>query len=420
MSEIVIRVRNLAKLYHIGERQPYKTLRGAITNAFNFPIRKFKNRLKSKGEIPDYIWALKDVSFAIKRGEIVGIIGRNGAGKTTLLKILSRITTPTEGYVEVSGRISSLLEVGTGFHPELTGRDNIYLNGAILGMRKKEINRKFAEIVAFAEVEKFIDTPVKYYSTGMYMRLAFAVAAHLEPDILLIDEVLAVGDTVFQKKCLGKMGNIASEGRTVLFVSHNIGAIERLCNRAVLFDQGEIVIDDSVSKVIEQYYAVSLIKSAEWQRPASMSSPEKFCFISVRAKNKDGKISSMFGGDQPIVIEIEYIIKQYLPDCQILVGFDNYLDINVFLTGDTDCDGELGAPRQPGKYRSKFVVPGHLLTPGHYTVAVSADILGHMVYDHVRPATTLEVLAKGAAEPTGNRKPGIISPLIKWDTTKEE
>src|SRR6266478_5872999 len=248
MSDIAIKVEGLSKRYRIGaNQQSYRTLKEKLTQTAATPFRALQslagrnghsssNGYESKAEI----WALKDVSFEIKRGEVVGIIGRNGAGKSTLLKILSRITEPTEGYAEIRGRVGSLLEVGTGFHPELTGRDNISLNGAILGMRKAEIARKFDEIVAFAELEKFIDTPVKRYSTGMHMRLAFSVAAHLEPEILLVDEVLAVGDASFQKKCLGKLGQVSREGRTIVFVSHNMAAVKALCRKAILMKDGAV------------------------------------------------------------------------------------------------------------------------------------------------------------------------------------
>lgn len=260
MSDIAIRVENLSKLYRIGERKKHTAFRDVLSDALYIPFRLIRsafnknssnnNNQKSKD---NYIWALKNVSFEVKQGEVVGIIGRNGAGKSTLLKILSRITRPTEGRAEVYGRVGSLLEVGTGFHPELTGRENIYLNGAILGMKKKEIDKKFDEIVAFAEVEKFIDTPVKFYSSGMYVRLAFAVAAHLEPEILLVDEVLAVGDAAFQKKCLGKMGDVAKEGRTVLFVSHNMQAISTLTQRTILLDSGHILCDSDTYTALRRY-----------------------------------------------------------------------------------------------------------------------------------------------------------------------
>lgn len=250
MNDIAIRVENLGKMYHIGRaQQRHDTLRDLIVDTAVHIADWGKRRPKSD----DTIWALKDVSFEVRRGEVVGIIGRNGAGKSTLLKILSRITEPTTGRAEIHGRVGSLLEVGTGFHPELTGRENIYLNGAILGMRRAEIDKKFDEIVAFSEIEKFLDTPVKRYSSGMYVRLAFAVAAHLEPEILLVDEVLAVGDVDFQRKCLGKMGDVAKEGRTVLFVSHNMAAVRALCERTVLLTSGEVELSAPSSQTIEQY-----------------------------------------------------------------------------------------------------------------------------------------------------------------------
>ena len=266
MSDIVIHTENLSKLYRIGEYQGgYRTLRETIVNAFSAPFRYLRRHPQSSNLNPglDLIWALKDISFEVKRGEVVGIIGPNGAGKSTLLRILSRITEPTEGWAEIQGRVGSLLEVGTGFHHELTGRENIYLNGAILGMKKGEIDRKFDEIVAFAEIERFIDTPVKRYSSGMRVRLAFAVAAHLEPEILLVDEVLAVGDAAFQKKCLGKMGEVAGEGRTVLFISHNMAAIENLCERAVLLNAGKIIRQGDARQIINYYLATLLPSTIE-------------------------------------------------------------------------------------------------------------------------------------------------------------
>jgi lipopolysaccharide transport system ATP-binding protein len=256
MNEIAIRVENLGKLYRIGRRESYQTMRDSLTEACTAPFRRLRSLFKSspaEANSNNHIWALKDVSFEIKQGEVVGIIGRNGAGKSTLLKIFSRITEPTEGYAEIKGRVASLLEVGTGFHAELTGRENIYLNGAILGMRKAEIDRKFDEMVTFAEVEKFIDTPVKFYSSGMYVRLAFAVAAHLEPEILLVDEVLAVGDVEFQRKCLGKMHDVAGAGRTVLFVSHNMQAIDRLCKRGIVLREGKVDFEGPAPQAIQKY-----------------------------------------------------------------------------------------------------------------------------------------------------------------------
>ncbi|NOZ70655.1 MAG: ABC transporter ATP-binding protein, partial [Chloroflexi bacterium] len=261
MSDIAIQVENLGKRYRIGvQEERYDTLGAQMLAWLQSPLNNYRrlrslSRFGENGQAEDVIWALKDVSFTVKEGEVLGVIGRNGAGKSTLLKVLSRITPPTTGYVRLSGNVASLLEVGTGFHPELTGRENIYLNGSILGMTKSEIDRKFDEIVAFSGVEKFIDTPVKRYSSGMRVRLAFSVAAHLEPEILLVDEVLAVGDAEFQRKCLGKMQDVAGAGRTVLFVSHNMPAITRLCQRALLFENGRLVMEGPSDVVVASYLA---------------------------------------------------------------------------------------------------------------------------------------------------------------------
>jgi len=257
MSEIVIRVENLSKRYRIGERQPYRALRDVLGDALKAPARLISGN-GHPSPAQGFLWALEDVNLEVRAGEVVGLIGRNGSGKTTLLKILSRITRPTKGRAEVHGRVGSLLEVGTGFHAELTGRENTFLNGAILGMSKRDITRKFDEIVAFAEIERFIDTPVKHYSSGMYVRLAFSVAAHLEPEILLVDEVLAVGDLAFQKKCLGKMNEVAQRGRTVVFVSHQMNQIRRLCERVVLLDAGRVQMSGPTAEVIAQYEAATL------------------------------------------------------------------------------------------------------------------------------------------------------------------
>lgn len=252
MDEIALRVENLSKLYRIGPRERYKTLRDTLTDTISAPFRRIFSTFQRPHEL-NIIWALKDISFEVKRAKVVGIIGGNGAGKSTLLKILSRITRPTQGRAEICGRVGSLLEVGTGFHPELTGRENVYLNGVILGMKKAEIERKFDEIVTFAEVERFLDTPVKHYSTGMYMRLAFSVAAHLDPDILLVDEVLAVGDAVFQTKCLAQMGEIHRQGKTILFVSHNMNMVSSICQRGIVLDEGRVAFDGRIQDAINFY-----------------------------------------------------------------------------------------------------------------------------------------------------------------------
>src|SRR5882724_10321411 len=268
MSDVAIKIEGLGKRYRIGaQQQAYRTLREKLNETALAPFRAAKHSLTGNGNgtsqsanrnsKSEAFWALKNVSFEVTHGEVVGIIGRNGAGKSTLLKILSRITEPTEGYADINGRIASLLEVGTGFHPELTGRENVFLNGSILGMKRVEINRKFDEIVAFAEIDKFIDTPVKHYSSGMYVRLAFAVAAHLDPEILFVDEVLAVGDAEFQKKCLGKMHDVSQAGRTVIFISHSMESISRLCPRAIWLNEGKLIVDGPADDVIAQYSATT-------------------------------------------------------------------------------------------------------------------------------------------------------------------
>ena len=290
MSEPVIRVENLSKKYIIGQQkqEKYSTLRDLIANGTKSVVQTITNSQARANNNQEEFWALKDVSFEIKQGDRVGIIGRNGAGKSTLLKILSRITEPTKGRINIQGRVASLLEVGTGFHPELTGRENIFLNGAILGMSKVEIKKKFDEIVAFAEIEKFLDTPVKRYSSGMYVRLAFAVAAHLEPEILVVDEVLAVGDSAFQKKCLGKMEEVGKEGRTVLFVSHNISAIETLCNSGILLDKGKVIDTSKINSCLARYTNLIEINS----KNNAHLGPIKSVFIKSNEKLKYQKIET--------------------------------------------------------------------------------------------------------------------------------
>ncbi|PYN50294.1 MAG: ABC transporter ATP-binding protein, partial [Candidatus Rokuibacteriota bacterium] len=301
MSDVAIRVAGLGKQYQIGgDRKPYKTIRESITDMVLDPLRRLRAGLSADALNGEHaFWALKDVSFEVNRGEVVGIIGRNGAGKSTLLKILSRITEPTEGEVEIVGRVGSLLEVGTGFHPELTGRENVYLNGAILGMKRSEIDRRFDEIVAFSEIERFLETPVKHYSSGMYARLAFAVAAHLEPEILLVDEVLAVGDAAFQKKCLGKMGDVAEQGRTVLFVSHNLGAINDLCARSILLNNGQVEIDGAPDKVIRTYLGHGNSATPTIELEATSSNAY---FTKLGLQNTEGELTTRFDVKKPITV----------------------------------------------------------------------------------------------------------------------
>ena len=314
MSSPMIKVSNLSKRYRIGAvEKAYKTFREAIIEGISAPVRnlaKLRSLTRFKeGYEEDVIWALKDVSFEVNEGEVLGIIGKNGAGKTTLLKILSRITEPTGGFAEIHGRVASLLEVGTGFHPELTGRENVFLNGAVLGMRKREIESKFAEIVDFSEIEKYIDTPLKRYSTGMRVRLAFAVAAHLEPEILLIDEVLAVGDIAFQKKCLGKMGDIARGGRTILFVSHNMGAVRSLCQSAIWLDNGQIVEKGTTDEVVNNYETKQLKRFKESSyvvdRNLEDVKDKSFYFSHVEMLNEKGEHTNLFRYNDKLVLIVE-------------------------------------------------------------------------------------------------------------------
>jgi lipopolysaccharide transport system ATP-binding protein len=310
MSDLAIRVEGLGKRYRIGQREPYKALRDVLARAPSAPYRWLRSQFSPRnGEYQDdgYIWALRDVSFEVRLGEVIGIIGRNGAGKSTLLKILSRITKPTKGHGEIYGRVGSLLEVGTGFHPELTGRENVYLNGAILGMKRDEIKRKFDEIVAFAEIEQFLDTPVKRYSSGMYVRLAFAVAANLEPEILLVDEVLAVGDADFQKKCLGKMGEVSNEGRTVFFVSHNMATIQALCDRSILLASGELDEDGLSVEVVKKYLVSSTQRTeAYFDENTIRSGNGSARFVRCRLIDQNGQLTGTVPMGHGVTIELEF------------------------------------------------------------------------------------------------------------------
>lgn len=369
MSDVAVSVRGLGKRYHLGAtRERYGTLRDSIQKFASAPLRAMLRRAKAAEKNPPF-WALKDVSFDVKRGEVVGIIGRNGAGKSTLLKILSRITEPTEGEADIHGRVGSLLEVGTGFHPELTGRENVYLNGAILGMKRAEIARKFDEIVAFAEVEKFIDTPVKHYSSGMYMRLAFAVAAHLEPEILIVDEVLAVGDAQFQKKCLGKMGDVAKGGRTVLFVSHNMAAVRNLCNRCIWLSTGLIAGDGEADPVIDEYgkhgtfsngTSSSLLDHPGRITKRAITRMTRVCLI-----DKNGAETCNFGSGSSFTVGVDFespecpirpvlgvVLKDKLGSC--LTGINNRIVPGFQYTQDISrgriCLTYSSLPFQPGSY----------------------------------------------------------------------
>jgi ABC-type polysaccharide/polyol phosphate transport system ATPase subunit len=336
MGNIAISVENLGKMYYIGGNQAtYKTIRETMTNGLLAPMRRMRRLLQGQAtgaaELNETFWALDDISFDIQHGEVIGIIGPNGAGKSTLLKVLSRITKPTRGRATIHGRVGSLLEVGTGFHPELTGRENIYLNGAILGMHRTEIERKFDEIVEFAEVAKFIDTPVKHYSSGMYLRLAFSVAAHLEPEILLVDEVLAVGDAAFQKKCLGKMGEVSTQGRTVLLVSHNMGSILGLCQRVIWIDAGKLRMFGAADDVVRQYHA----SIASGQQ--ILGRREAVEIHNVRMYNRLGQETQSFTPGDDIGIEIDFFAKDHYQRPYFLLAIEGrqgrLFSANMYLDG---------------------------------------------------------------------------------------
>jgi lipopolysaccharide transport system ATP-binding protein len=388
----IIQVENLSKCYRIGARASYGSLRDEIMEVITAPFRR-----RGASSVEDNtIWALKDVSFEVMEGEVLGVIGRNGAGKSTLLKILSRITEPTSGRIEMRGRVASLLEVGTGFHPELTGRENILLNGALLGMRRSEIKKKFDEIVAFAEIEKFLDTPVKRYSSGMYVRLAFAVAAHLEPEILIIDEVLAVGDAGFQKKCLGKMGDVARGGRTVLFVSHNMGAVQQLCSRALLLSSGQIIKSGSPQSVVEGYLLSQNVKSASSEnniyhlnRTNAFGNRMKFkkCVV-LNAKAKKTE-TLKFG--EPFYIYLEAISKSELQSLSFVIGIDSF-DGNRILTVASEDANRLFKcfSGQLAKIMAYF--PDLHLIPGYYWISIAIKQHGFTI-DHVFHASTFEIIS---------------------------
>lgn len=377
MNDTAIHVEKLGKRYRLGQREPYKALRDRITQVAHAPFRLLKSRLKKAPTIPnrngEFIWALKDVSLEVKRGEVIGIIGPNGAGKTTLLKILSRITEPTEGYAEIRGRVGSLLEVATGFHPELTGRENVYLNGAILGMRKREIDRKFDEIVSFAEIDKFLDTPVKRYSSGMYVRLAFSVAAHLEPEILLVDEVLAVGDAEFQKKCLGKMQNVARGGRTVFFVSHNMGAVRNLCSRGLLIKEGRAHSSGTIEEVIQEYLRTTYDGELSTSLPGEQDNvaPGK-----VQVTGFQAKASSPDGGGGPpqTGVAAKFVIgyttnqQERLPRLQVGLAIRDVLGSSVFYCSTLMSNSDFYSAPPQGQVTCKIdFLP---LIPGKYWVDI--------------------------------------------------
>jgi len=449
MSEAIITVEKLSKRYRLGEigvtslresAERWKTRVNKWTSgqvnkwmgmlgAGSMRVRGYGSKGDGDTQTPkhpntdtssrsDEIWALRDVSFEVKRGEVLGIIGKNGAGKSTLLKILSRITEPTSGRAIMRGRVGSLLEVGTGFHPELTGRDNIYLSGAILGMRKAEIAKKFDEIVAFAEIDKFIDTPVKRYSSGMYVRLAFAVAAHLDPEILLVDEVLAVGDAAFQKKCLGKMSDVShKEGRTVLFVSHNMGAISQLCGEAIWIDNGQIKSRSSARDTIDRYLSSGAISgfSRIWDDSTGYQGCDQMRFTSIRVLDSNGNIVRSVSTNENIAIELSIEILQDMNDINIAIGFYS-VDGPLIFSSFFD---QMDVAWSKGIYRLRCEIPANFLNAVTYHIGIYADIHNNRIL--IRDDSVLKI-GIGSFKAIGPYPDqwGFIRPELNWERVKVE
>jgi len=436
-SEIAIQVKDIGKYYRIGVKEKsHDNLGGALLDFIKSPLRNYKkyrslyrfDDIESNDksnvfiESHDILHALKNISFEVNRGEVLGIIGKNGAGKSTLLKILSRITVPTSGYAKIYGKVSSLLEVGTGFHPELTGRENIYLNGTVLGMTKHEVDRKFDEIVEFSGVEKFIDTPVKRYSSGMTVRLAFSVAAHMEPEILIIDEVLAVGDAAFQKKCLSKMQDVRKKGRTILFVSHNMSAVTRLCDRTILLESGSIIKDGPSHEVVGSYLRSSEITPAErlWDDPSNAPGSDVVRLCALKIRNEEGQIAAAVEINKPVYIEIEYEVLK--PGFSLLPHFmlNNQNGVLVFIGLDQDPNWR-GKARPMGTYISTAKIPGNLLSEGTLFVGpimrtVEPDLV-HFAQENLVGFEVIDSADGNSARGEWTRDiRGIIRPLLDWNT----
>jgi lipopolysaccharide transport system ATP-binding protein len=419
MSDIAICVEGLGKRYRIGApAMNYRTLRDTFVDAFHAPGRMFNGK-NGSGSL-NSIWALKDISFDVKQGQVLGVIGRNGAGKSTLLKILARVTDPTEGKGEIRGRVGSLLEVGTGFHPELTGRENIFLNGAILGMHRGEIDRKFDEIVDFSEVGPFIDTPVKRYSSGMYLRLAFAVAAHLEPEILVVDEVLAVGDAEFQRKCLGKMSDVAQQGRTVLFVSHNMSAVLRLTQETIVIEKGRLGLRAPTPQAVDYYLAQGYSQEGQrlWEPEEIPADSAPFCPVAVRLKNTQGKVVDTVKSIEPCTIEVEYTLEAPITGLRIGIYLLSTRGEYIFTSFDTDeaARFEEMSARQPGRYVSRCTIPADFLNEGRFVIGVNASSYRVRRYFQDEKALTFTVDAIGAP---GMQWPeprmGAVRPRLDWE-----
>jgi lipopolysaccharide transport system ATP-binding protein len=405
----VIRVEKLSKRYRVGTFTAYGRLSESIMNRLKRPFGD------KRGEV-EWLLALNRIDLDVHEGEVLGIIGRNGAGKTTLLKILSRITDPTEGSVRLQGRVGALLEVGTGFHPELTGRENIYLNGAILGMRRAEIRRKFDPIVEFSEIERFLDTPVKRYSSGMYVRLAFAVAAHLEPDILIVDEVLAVGDAAFQAKCLGRMNAVAREGRTVIFVSHNMGAITRLCTRVCWIDHGELAMTGIATDVVARYLSSDVSADATWTADSSADDTNEVSIHAAVVRNSSGERASAIRFDEPFRVDVSYQIKEAIQHATVLLQVTDLSGNIVFTSWDVDGDSNVPHRRTTGTYVSSCFLPKMLLRPGRYWLSIGAHVPNGRPLEYLENVLAFDVIPVEGG--LNSDRLGIVTPILEWEISK--
>lgn len=425
MSDTVIKVENISKSYIISHQQKesYKSLRDVIARQAKSLAKNLikPNNNSNFDTSKEEFWALKDVSFEIKQGDRVGVIGRNGAGKSTLLKVLSRITEPTKGRISIKGRVTSLLEVGTGFHPELTGRENIYLNGAILGMSKVEIKQKFDEIVAFAEVEKFLDTPVKRYSSGMYVRLAFSVAAHLEPEILIVDEVLAVGDAQFQKKCLGKMEEVGKGGSTVLFVSHSMGTITQLCTKAIYLISGQVADIGHVNSVVSKYLTTDANNSQVnlLEKPNLKLNNRKLFYRKAALVNQEGATSSDIDVRHCFYLLLEYEVTQEVKNVELSIRIDTSDGRPVLTTHQSDCDPDSCLNRQVGIHSLYIKIPAKLLVPGSYLLSIAAHepmVEMYDLHEHVMSFTVLETGSRYAKyqQTSGHGQIGVVMVDLPW------
>lgn len=417
-QDIVIKARNLSKQYQIGSISPgYRTLRESLLDTFTSSYRRVRNLTPHESD-RNSIWALKDVSFDVRRGEVLGIIGRNGAGKSTLLKILSRITKPTGGQANIRGRIGSLLEVGTGFHPELTGRENIYLNGAIMGMNHVEIERKFDDIVQFAEIEQFLETPVKHYSSGMYVRLAFSVAAHLEPEILLIDEVLAVGDMAFQRKCLGKMGDVVQQGRTVIFVSHQLAMVNTLCNRAILLDCGKLVDQGVTSQIVEKYLK-SFVEdgNARTHVVYPKDQTKKAQLLQARVIGVDGEETTQFDVFDQITVCVTFEIRDPLDGISVNLVVKRNGEL-LFVTFETDDQPNLLNTRSKGVYSTTVDLPSPLKS-GKYSLDIYIGKINVGGIDEQLNSLMFQVDDKSfdtSVRSYSSKRPGVMAAHLPWCT----